>query len=413
VSAAVTNGHLPRVLELVQFLSVYCTSLSSQQQSRIHNFQIASFFGTASLGSDVCAICPGRCIKPMALVLPTFAMVSCLAALTALVLVFDACHRCGRHGPSVAASPVQDPLLESDYIATTSTTRRQLRPRQVGIVAAFMSYFRGFIETCSSFVLIPCVFVCVLNMMSSTFALADNQQRFMLIMIPTFALLIRTLVIQQRLVELTRGDQIQLLVSSACNCGIAAAFSVYFARDKDFRLAYASYPSSVLPQYMVLALLTFQLISHTFIRRNSSEESIFDNVDWPWHSSSTQASSAVFSFRDLRSRLVIGSVKRTARSVAASILKFVILNYLILSQMAMVIAGLVSLVLASPIAVDAASVLIGTIPLVISSVLLLHSGFRFAKFLCKKFVKRSQKLESSHGSHSFMESGPSSRDERL
>ena len=48
------------------------------------------------------------------------------------------------------------------------------------------------------------------------------------------------------------------------------------------------------------------------------------------------------SFSELRSRLVMGFVRSTAASAAAGAAKFLLINYLILSQMAMVIAGLAS-----------------------------------------------------------------------
>ena len=56
-SAAAFSGHLPRVLELVQFLSIYCTSLASQHQNSISAFQIGSFTGAlAATKQEYCGV---------------------------------------------------------------------------------------------------------------------------------------------------------------------------------------------------------------------------------------------------------------------------------------------------------------------------------------------------------------------
>jgi hypothetical protein len=64
-AAAATSGHLPRALELVQFLSIYCTSLSSRQQTRVSDFQVASFTHIASSKAQYCGVCPGFCAQPL------------------------------------------------------------------------------------------------------------------------------------------------------------------------------------------------------------------------------------------------------------------------------------------------------------------------------------------------------------
>ena len=361
--AAVASGQVPRVLELVQFLSIYCTLLSSQQQDHVHEFQITSFTGAVSSQAEYCRICPGNCIEPTVLVVPTFAPVSCLAALTAIMLAFDSYRR---RGSAATSLPVQDRLLAADAASSTSAAGAHLSLRHT--VAAFcIRYCRSLMETASSYVLMPSMFVFVLNVWPASFAHAAASHRAMIVMTPVITLLFRSLVIHKRLVDLTRGDQKQLFVSCACNCGIAVVLAVYFVRDRDARAANPSFSSDSTPQYIVLALLLVQLIAHAVIRHNAAEASVFDNMDWPWQSAPASASTAVFSFSDLRSRLVVGSIRNSAISAAAAAAKFLLMNYLILSQMAMVVAGLASSGMVSSSRLEAASVAIGAIPLIISS----------------------------------------------
>ena len=389
------------MLELVQFLSIYCTALSSQQQNRIHEFQIASFTGAVSSKVEYCKVCPGQCIDPIVLVAPTFAFVSCLAALCLVMLAFDAY---GRRGPALASSQVQDRLLVADAAYTASgapTAGGHVSLRHT--VAAFcVRYCRSVVETCSSYVLMPCMFVLVLNAWPASFARAATSDRAMIVTTPVIALLCRSLVIHKRLVQLTRGDQQQLFVSSACSCCIALVLAVYFVRDRGAREANPSYPSDTSPQYIVLVLLAVQLLAHTVIRHKATEASQFDSLNWPWQSSAARDPAAVFSFSELRSRLVMGSIRSNAMSAAAAAVKFVLMNYLILSQMAMVVAGLASSGATSSSSIDAASVAIGAIPLIISSVLLLHALVKLMRFLQRlkqKWLKRPPKERSLQGSN--------------
>jgi hypothetical protein len=106
------------------------------------------------------------------------------------------------------------------------------------------------------------------------------------------------------------------------------------------------------------------------------------------------------SFSELRSRLDMCFVRSTAASAAAGAAKFVRMNYLILSQMAMVIAGLASSGSTSSPTIDAASVAIGVIPLIISSVLLLHVAMKIVQILRrlnwkKLFQRPPNKLQGS------------------
>jgi hypothetical protein len=389
------------MLELVQFLSIYCTALSSQQQHRIHEFQIASFTGAVSSKVEYCSVCPGQCIDPIVLVAPTFVFVSCLAALCLVMLAFDAYRR---RGPALASSQVQDRLLAADAAYTASGTAAaggHVSLRRA--VAAFcVRYCRSVVETCSSYVLMPCMFVLVLNAWPASFAQAETSDRVMIVTTPVIALLCRWLVIHKRLVQLTRGDQQQLFVSSGCSCGIALVLAAYFVRDRGAREANPSYPSEASPQYIVLLLLFVQLLVHFFIRHNATEASLFDNLNWPWQSAAARDPAAVFSFSELRSRLVMGSIRNNAMFAAAAAVKFVLMNYLILSQMAMVVAGLASSGVASSSSVDAASDVIGAIPLIISSVLLLHALVKLLRFLQRlkqKLLKRPPKERSLQGSY--------------
>jgi hypothetical protein len=387
------------MLELVQFLSIYCTALSSQQQRRVHQFQIASFTGAVSSRAEYCSVCPGQCIEPIVLVAPTFALVSCLAALSLTMLAFDAYRR---HGSILASSQVQDRLLAADAASSAPAAGGRVPLRHT--VAAFcVRYCRSIIETCSSYLLMPSMFVFVLNAWPASFAQAETSDRAMIVLTPIIAVLFRFLVIHKRLVQLTRGDQLQLFVSSACSCGIAVVLAVYFVRDRGAHEATPSYPSDASPQYIVLVLLLVQLLAHTVIRHNATETSQFDNMNWPWESAAACAPSAVFSFSELRSRLVMGSIRSKAMFATSAAVKFVLMNYLILSQMAMVIAGLASSGVTSSFSIDAASVAIGTIPLIISSVLLLHSLVKIVQFvvglLKQKCLKRPPKERSLQGSH--------------
>jgi len=313
------------------------------------------------------------------------------------MLAFDA-HR--RRGSAGTLSPVQDRLLAADAASSTSAAGAHLSLRHT--VASFsFRYCRSLVETASSYVLMPSMFVFVMNVWPASFAHAAAH-RAMIVMTPVITLLFRSLVIHKRLVDLTRGDQKQLFVSSACNCGIAVVLAAYFVRDRGARAANPSFASDSTPQYIVLALLIVQLMAHAVIRHNAAEASVFDNMDWPWQSAPAIARTAVFSFSELRSRLVVGSVRNSAISAAAAAAKLLLMNYLILSQMAMVVAGLASSGMVSSSRLEAASVAIGAIPLIISSVLLLHSLVKIVRFvwrLTQKLLKRPQQAPSLQGSY--------------
>ena len=233
--------------------------------------------------------------------------------------------------------------------------------------------------------LMPCTFVFVLNVQTSAFAQTDSSDRAMIVMIPVTMLLFRTLVIRQRVINLTLSDQKLLCVSSACSCAIAVVLSVSFNQSQSS----PSLASNTSPQYPVLALLVFQLLVLTFIRLKATEVSFFDDTDWPWSNTSSRALPDVFSFRELRVRLVMGSISRVSSTFVIAVAKFLLLNYMILSQMIVVSIGLASSRPSSSLSIETSSILIGTIPLITSGVMLLYNMVKFTKFV---FEKCSRKL---------------------
>ena len=225
--AAATSGHLPRVLELLQFLSLYCTSLSLPHQNRLNDFQISSFTHIASSKSEYCKVCPGSCVQPLVLVVPTFGVVASLFVVGLVLVIHDAYYSSSN---SKIVSPGKSCLLEtSTALIELSLTSSSDRPSLRKTVTMFcLRYMRGFLETCSSYMLMPGTFVFVLNVRTSSFVQADSFERAMIVMIPIIMLLFRALVIRQRVVNLTFSDQKLLCASSACSCAIAVVLSVSF-----------------------------------------------------------------------------------------------------------------------------------------------------------------------------------------
>jgi hypothetical protein len=306
VAAVATSGHFPRALELVQFLSIYCTSLSSRQQTRVNEFQVVSFTYISASKMGYCDVCPGSCTRPLVVLVPTFALICFCFALSVCVAAFDAFNA---HNPDRLTSPAQDRLLETSAASVDESASMR---RVITVFCA--RYIRGLIETCSAYVMMPCTFVFVLNVRPSSFAQADSSDRAMIVMLPVLMILFRALVIHQRLVHLTLADQRQLYFSSACSCLITAVLGASFAQFGEARELAPSFASDTAPQCIVLALLVVQIIAQTAIRFRATEASIFDKMDGPWSSSSSHAPSAVFSFDELPNRLAIGSMKRASSS---------------------------------------------------------------------------------------------------
>ena len=84
------------------------------------------------------------------------------------------------------------------------------------------------------------------------------------------------------------------------------------------------------------------------------------------------------------------SASSTATIAAA---KFILLNYVPLSQMAMVAAGLASSGAVSPPSIETSSVVIGCIPLITSSALLLRNMVKMVTFLRKKWCGRGEQAD--------------------
>jgi hypothetical protein len=296
------------------------------------------------------------------------------------------------------ASPVEDRLLEVSSASSAAAAHGGSALR-LAISAFLARYLRSLIETSSAYLLMPCTFVFVLNVWPSAFDLAGFSDRVMIVTLPIISLLFRALVIRQRVVQLTSSDQKLLYVSSACSCFIAVALSVSFTGAAHARQSASSFDSDTQPQYIVLALLVFQLVAQTVIRCRATEVSSYDNTDWPWSPAASHASLAVFSFDELVTRLVLGSIKRSSVAIAGA--KFLLLNYVVISQVAMVIAGIASAQAHSATSVETSSVMIGSIPFITSGALLLHNIAKLVKLLwqkCCSMQKQAHRRRSSRDS---------------
>ena len=380
-SAAAFSGHLPRVLELVQFLSIYCTSLASQQQNSISAFQIGSFTGAlAATKQEYCGVCPGQCLQPLVTLMPTFALLSSLAIVTS---VSHALIRRTSAAPPVSA---EDRLLAADCEQAIAAERR-FATLQQKVVNVGIEHYRNFIESCSSYVIAPAMFVFVLNAWPSVFSSAEMWDRVMIVILSIIALMFQSFVVFKRFVRVTGSDQRLMLVNSTCYCCIATTLSVFFMLNGEERSANSNttFSSDPRPQYIVLVLLSVQLIVQMFIRSKAKEPFIFYNITLPWHlHSSTQE--PAYSPSD--------SCSHTTRyPFTASAVEFVIANYLVLSQITMVAAGLMSTFapFSSGPRSHEASITIGSIPLFISGVLLLRAVLHFTIFVWRTCIVKQSK----------------------
>jgi hypothetical protein len=99
--------------------------------------------------------------------------------------------------------------------------------------------------------------------------------------------------------------------------------------------------------------------------------------------------------------MVLGSIRGASSSAAASVVKFIVLNYVALSQIVMVVAGLASAGATSAVRVETSSIAIGIIPLISSGALLLFNVVKFIFFLRQKWLKKQNDANSfSSRSHS-------------
>ena len=97
----------------------------------------------------------------------------------------------------------------------------------------------------------------------------------------------------------------------------------------------------------------------------------------------------------------MGSIKSASSNAAVAGAKFFLLNYVVISQMAMVVAGLASARENSAASVESSSVVVGSIPLVTSCALLLHNAAKLVKLLWQKCCMRQKQADhrrSSKGS---------------
>jgi hypothetical protein len=391
-SVAASSGHVSRVLELVQFLSIFCTTLASQQQERLSSFQQGSFTATLlSNANENCMVCPGFCVEPVMFVLPTFLL---LTAATTILLVSVVCKRCACAN---AAIPAEDRLLAAEPVSSSSSRKPLLRR----LVDFCVCNFFKFIELLSSYMIIPAVFVFVLNVWPSSFSKADNADRVMIIMIPLLCVSLRAIVIFMHIVQLTSDDQKHQVASSTCNFSIAVVISVCFALKRDAQKMSPStlFPSDTLPQFIILAIFAVELLIHIIISRNATESSDVDRVGAPFllDLSDNACNSG-------RRHTVFSCIKNP---LAASAADFFTTNYVVLCQMAMVIAGIMSAFapFSSGQRNNAASVAIGSIPSVVSCVQLVLFFVHIVRWLRRRkyiFFRRAPKdlvsLGNYHGS---------------
>ena len=141
------------------------------------------------------------------LALPTFALTGCLVAISVLVLAHDAYKSC--------------------------------------ICDKFASLIQG-------------------RLLEASGAQAESSDRTIIVMLPVMMLLLRALVVSQRVVPLKSADQKQLFVCSLCKCCIAAVLSVEFNLASDGRRSSPSFATEL--RDILLALLVIRIIAQTVIR---------------------------------------------------------------------------------------------------------------------------------------------------
>jgi hypothetical protein len=378
--AVASSGRMPRVIELVQFLSAFCTALASEQQNTIAVFQAGSLTSVLVVNrQESCSICPGFCIEPLVLVLPTFALLGVLTTVMLISYIFIS------RSSSAAILSAQKHLMATESEPDVAAGASRPSSSSLQLAASFgIKYYRGLIEASSSYMIVPAMFVFVMNAWPSSFSKAESRERAMIILLPFIALIFRSFVIVKRFVKMTYDDQKQLCVASVCYCLISIVLSASFMRDRDARRANASFPSAVLPQCIVLCLLAAQLVSFIIIRRQASEPSLF----FSWR---------LYPKRDLpvadsSSCCCHAMVRFAKHTLAASVAGFIAANYMVLSQIAIVITGLVSSFAphSSGARVYAASIIIGCIPLLVGAVHILRF---IVPLVCRLCNRRSRKSE--------------------
>ena len=192
----------------------------------------------------------------------------------------------------------QDFLLSSLDAPPRDSTSRVPASKWLRISAFCIRFLRGVAEACSSYVLLPTVFVFVVDVWPSSFSQASTLQRVIIIAMPVVALLLRVFVIRRRFVELPHNDHVVLYVQSIINCSVSGGVvcskhhqlqriscsgCLFYQKDRDWRQEISSFMPNMAPQYFVFALFSIQLISlKTIIRRKSTEPSLPVDMKWPW-----------------------------------------------------------------------------------------------------------------------------------
>lgn len=127
-------------------------------------------------------------------------------------------------------------------------------------------------------------------------------------------------------------------MSSACYCCTAITLGAFFMlnRDSHYSNPNSPFPSDVLPQYIVLALLIVLLVAHTIIRHKAAKPSALATVQFqlPWQEMPGHDSSGMLS------RVAVRTMRFARCAFIVSAAEFVTSNYLVLSQIAMVTTGL-------------------------------------------------------------------------
>lgn len=340
-------------------------------------------------------------MKPLVLVSPTFAFVIALAAVGIVLATRDALNH-------AAPSDLDSLIAAENEVAKTkahvfaSENRSQTIPQR--IAAACVRLLRGIIEAGSSYVLMPAIFVFVVNAWPSSFSEASGSQQAMIILIPIVALLFRGFVIHKRLVDMTLDDQKLQYMSSAVSSCVAVVLSVYFVKDVEAHRSNPSFAPDIVPQYMVLFMLVAELAAASFIRNKATKPSLLEDVKWPWRQSSSSSATPSIPWKTCASFLslpiTIGPYRTTVASVAKCTAEFTILNHIALSQIVMVITGLASSGLASSSRIRSATAFIGFVPLVVSGLLLLSFAYKIAlfgwEFAKRKLKERKTKAKDSN-----------------
>ena len=169
-------------------------------------------------------------MQPLSLLLPTFAALSGLVVIAVILEIFTVCDVGRRRRTLHTERSFQDFLLSSLDAPSRDSTSRVPASKWLRISAFCIVFLRGVAEAGSSYMLLPTVFVFVVNVWPTSFAQASTLQRVINIAMPVIALLLRVFVIRRRFVEMSHNDQVVLYVQSIINCSVSVALGVYFIK---------------------------------------------------------------------------------------------------------------------------------------------------------------------------------------